>query len=73
MLESSRLWASWDLDWSVPIADLDGVPRVEDNKLVLKLRKVSESGERELRQLLFKHSGKWWLWNPYECVLFIAR
>ncbi|XP_043229917.1 vacuolar protein sorting-associated protein 13A-like [Amphibalanus amphitrite] len=40
MLESSRLWASWDLDWSVPVADLDGVPRVEDNKLVLKLRKT---------------------------------
>ena len=46
MLESCRLWAGWDLDWSVPVADLDGVPRVEDNKLVLKLRKVSDSPNR---------------------------
>ena len=46
MLESCRLWAGGDLDWSVPVADLDGVPRVEDNKLVLKLRKVSDSPNR---------------------------
>ena len=50
MLESCRLWASWDLDWSVAVADLDGVPRVEDKKLVLKLRKVSSGVGRWLHQ-----------------------
>lgn len=39
-LEKRKFWGDWDIEWEVALDQLVGVPGLEDNKLIVSVKKV---------------------------------
>ena len=43
LLERCRFWGSWDVEWSIDVDAILGVPAVHDGKLIFKVKQVGDA------------------------------
>lgn len=40
LLERCRFWGGWDVEWSIDVDAILGVPAIHDGKLIFKVKQV---------------------------------